>query len=87
MHPKEYLSRREASDYLRSRGLPVAVATLNKLACVGGGPIFQSFGRLPRYRPADLDAWAASRLSKPKRNTSDRSHDLLNSSAPAEQRG
>ncbi|HXP74281.1 MAG TPA: DNA-binding protein [Stellaceae bacterium] len=87
MHTKEYLSRREASDYLKSRGLPVAVATLNKLACVGGGPVFQSFGRLPRYRPADLDAWAAARLSKPRRSTSDRSHDLPIGGAPAEQGG
>ena len=87
MHPKEYLSRKEASEYLKSRGLPAAVATLNKLACVGGGPVFQSFGRLPRYRPEDLDAWVAARLSKPKRSTSDRSHDGPNGSAPAEQGG
>ena len=87
MHPKEYLSRREASDYLKSRGLPVAVATLNKLACVGGGPVFRSFGRLPRYRPTDLDTWAAARLSKPKRSTSDRSQDLPGGSTPAEQGG
>ena len=85
MHPKEYLSRKEASEYLKARGLAVAVATLNKLACVGGGPIFQSFGRLPRYRPEDLDTWAAARLSKPRRSTSDRSHEPPIGSAPAEQ--
>lgn len=63
MTSKEYLSRREASDYVRSRGLPCATATLSKLATIGGGPIISYFGpRNPRYRPADLDAWIASKL-------------------------
>ena len=63
MNSKEYLSRREASEYIEARGLPCAVATLNKLACVGGGPLIVYFGtRRPRYRPADLDSWVASKL-------------------------
>jgi len=35
-----------------------APATLAKLACIGGGPNFESFGRKPLYREADLLAWA-----------------------------
>ena len=73
MHQSERpLRRREASEYLKARGFPVAVATLNKLACVGGGPAFQTFGRIPLYKPQDLDAWAAARLSPPRHNTSDK---------------
>jgi hypothetical protein len=64
MHPKEFLNRREASEYLKNRGLPGAVATLAKLACVGGGPVMHRFGaRRVLYLPADLDAWAESKLS------------------------
>ena len=62
MSTKEFLSRQEAVKYIKSRGLPCSVATLNKLACVGGGPVINYFGRLPRYKPADLDAWMSSKL-------------------------
>jgi hypothetical protein len=71
MHPKQYLSRKEASEYLKSRGLPVAVATLAKYATVGGGPEFHSFGRFPRYSVDALDAWIGGKLSKPRRSTSE----------------
>ncbi len=53
-------------------GIPIAVATLNKLASTGGGPAMQYAGRIPLYRPEDLDAWAAERLSKPVRSTAER---------------
>src|SRR5215469_8517723 len=49
----------------------LAPATLAKLACLGGGPPFESFGRRPLYREADLLAWAQSRTSGPRRSTSD----------------
>ena len=71
MHPKQYLSRKEASEYLKSRGLPVAVATLAKYATVGGGPEFHSFGRFPRYSVDALDDWVAAKLSKPRHSTSE----------------
>jgi hypothetical protein len=64
MHPKEFLTRREASEHLKSRGLPCAVATLAKLATVGGGPQMIKFGtRRVLYRPSALDAWAAAKLA------------------------
>ncbi|MGO8915858.1 MAG: DNA-binding protein [Stellaceae bacterium] len=68
---KRLLTRKEASAHLKERGTPAAVATLNKLACVGGGPAFQLFGRRPLYDPDDLDAWADARLSKKVRSTSE----------------
>ena len=69
--PIRFLSRKEAAAYLKERGLPVAPATLAKYAVVGGGPVFQLFGRLPRYTVEELDRWAQSRLSAPQRHTSE----------------
>jgi hypothetical protein len=66
------LTRAEAATFLSERGYRVAYATLNKYATVGGGPLYESFGRRPLYRPADLLAWVASRSSGPRRSTSER---------------
>jgi hypothetical protein len=66
------LSRREAAEFLTARGYRVAVATLAKLASVGGGPIFESFGRKPLYKESELLAWVQSRSSGPRRSTSDK---------------
>ena len=66
------LSRNEAADFLTSRGYPVAPATLAKLASIGGGPVFESFGRKPLYRPADLLMWVRAKSSGPRRSTSDK---------------
>jgi hypothetical protein len=66
------LRRREASAYLREvHGLHEASTTLAKKACLGGGPIFEYFGRVPYYRTENLDRYAESRLSGPRRSTSD----------------
>ena len=71
MPSHNFMSRKEASAYLVGRGLPVAVATLAKLACVGGGPEFHKFGRYPRYTTEALDVWASHRLSSALRSTSE----------------
>jgi hypothetical protein len=64
--------RNEASAHLQETyGIPCAPKTLAKLACIGGGPVFQKFGRLPLYRLSDLDAWAESKLTKPVRSTAE----------------
>lgn len=47
---------RQAATYL---GL--AVSTLNKWRCHGGGPIFIKMGRAVRYRAEDLDAFMDGR--------------------------
>jgi hypothetical protein len=66
------LRRREASAYLAEvHGLQEAPTTLAKKACLGGGPVFESFGRVPYYRTESLDSYAKSRLSGPRRSTSD----------------
>lgn len=65
------LTRAEAAAFLTERGFRVAYATLNKYATVGGGPVFESFGRRPVYKPADLLAWVASKTTRPRRHTSE----------------
>jgi hypothetical protein len=65
------LSRAEAAAFLSERGFRVAYATLNKYATVGGGPVFESFGRRPLYKPADLMAWVAEKTSRPRHSTSE----------------
>lgn len=60
---------------MEKHGIPIAVATLNKLASIGGGPLMTYSGRIPLYHVDDvddLDAWALERLSKPVRSTSER---------------
>ena len=42
----------QASEYL---GL--AVSTLNKWRCLGGGPVFIKMGRAVRYRTEDLERY------------------------------
>lgn len=67
-------ARREAAKFLTDRGYKVAAATLAKLASVGGGPIFESFGRRPLYREDDLLRWAMDRTTGPRKSTSDPGH-------------
>ena len=65
------LDRQQAAAFLTARGYRTAPATLAKLASMGGGPSFESFGRKPPYREADLLAWAQAKTTGPRRSTSD----------------
>ena len=65
------LDRRQAAAFLTARGYRTAPATLAKLACIGGGPTFESFGRKPLYREADLLVWARAKTTGPRQSTSD----------------
>jgi hypothetical protein len=72
MSGSAYLRRQAAAEYLRTRwGVPCSPKTLAKLACVGGGPVYRLFGRIPLYTPGDLDAYAENKLGKPVRSTSE----------------
>ncbi|PWC26965.1 hypothetical protein [Teichococcus aestuarii] len=69
---KPRLRRREASEYLlHVHGLPIAVATLAKLASVGGGPAYNKCGITPLYPREELDTWALQRLGQVVRSTSE----------------
>jgi hypothetical protein len=68
----KYLTRREAASYLTEvRGLPTSWRTLQKLACIGGGPLYQVYGIYSLYTPDNLDTWAEAKLSAPRHSTSD----------------
>jgi hypothetical protein len=67
-----YLDRREAAEYLTSqRGLRVSRNSLQKMATLGGGPLYRRFGIRAVYTIDDLDAWASAKLSAPRRSTSE----------------
>lgn len=68
---KVKLTRREASQFLKERGYPVAWTTLQKLACIGGGPEYQRFGNRTLYTPERLIDWAEAKLSAPRHSTSE----------------
>jgi hypothetical protein len=71
MTTKDFLTRPEAAQHLRQRGLPIAKGTLQKMATVGGGPPYQVFGNRAVYTPDNLDSWAEQKLSAPRRSTSE----------------
>lgn len=67
------LRRKQVPAYLAEKhGIPIAVATLNKLATIGGGPPMQYVGRIPLYHVDDLDRWAEGKLGKTVHSTSER---------------
>jgi hypothetical protein len=69
------LDRKEASAFLASRGYSVSTTTLDKYACLGGGPVYEKFGRRPLYTESGLLAWVASKTSAPQRHTSETEQD------------
>lgn len=68
---ESFLRRNDAAAYLRGRYGVGTAATLAKLACHGGGPLYRKLGRFPVYVAADLDAWAQSRISQKVASTSE----------------
>lgn len=71
MQTPTYYTRNEAEAYLLKHGIPCTKKTLAKLACIGGGPTYRLFGNKALYKPEDLMAWAESRMSEPRTNTSE----------------
>ena len=71
MTQRRYLHRAEAAQYLTDRYFPVSEQRLAVYARLGGGPVFQKAGRLPIYKPKNLDSWARSKLSQPVRSNAD----------------
>jgi hypothetical protein len=69
--PDTLLRRRQTAAALTAAGYPVAEKTLATKAVRGGGPIYRVFGRAVLYRWGDALAWAESRLSAPRRSTSE----------------
>jgi hypothetical protein len=66
------LRRVEAAAYIRDKfNFPCEASSLRTMACRGSGPEFRKGSRFPLYDPADLDAWAQSKLSPKVRSTSE----------------
>jgi hypothetical protein len=68
---KRFLDRREAAEFLTAHGFRTSWRTLQKMATVGGGPLYRVFGGRAVYAADDLNAWAEAKLSPPRRSTSD----------------
>ena len=64
----KYLTRKQATAYLRENGVTSGDFLLAHLAVTGEGPQFRYWGRRPIYSEQDLDAWIESRLSPPVRS-------------------
>lgn len=68
---QQRLNRTEAAAFLVANGFPTTKLTLQKFACVGGGPEYQLFGNRALYTPEKLLEWAEGRLSTPRHSTSE----------------
>jgi hypothetical protein len=71
MHPAQYLRRKAAGEYLKSKYGFGSEKTLAKLATVGGGPEFRKAMNAALYEPEKLDEWALSKIGAPQTSTSD----------------
>ncbi len=69
--PEALLTREATAAALTASGFPVKSKTLATKATRGGGPPFMSFCSRVLYRWGDALAWAESRLSAPRRSTSE----------------
>jgi hypothetical protein len=67
----QYLNRKQATTYLRERGIPCGDNFLAHQAVDGTGPEFRYSGKHPVYTEAALDEWIEARLSAPVRSPSE----------------
>lgn len=68
----EFLTPEEAADFLTEEmEQPTTKATLAKWRCIGGGPVYQLFGRRVRYRKDRLREFGLARISREYRSTSE----------------
>jgi hypothetical protein len=66
-----YYSRRQATNYLREKGVPLGNNRLATLASdgSGAGPRFRYAGKYPLYTEEDLDDWINEWIGEPVRST------------------
>jgi hypothetical protein len=69
--PDALLTRSQTAEALTLDGYPVKPKTLATKATRGGGPPYRLFGKRALYRWGDSLSWAESRLSAPRRSTSE----------------
>lgn len=67
-----FLSRKEASEYLRREwNISLSVGSLTNMACRGDGPLMVYHSRFPRYSNDDLNTYARSRITPRVRSASE----------------
>jgi hypothetical protein len=69
--PETRLRRRAVAEASTAHGYPIKEKTLATMACRGGGPPFQLWGRIPIYTWGPYLGWAEGRLSEPRSSTSE----------------
>ena len=79
--PETLLTRDQVAEALTAAGFPVKAKTLATKATRGGGPPYQRFGARPLYRWGESLAWARSRLSPARSNTSEHNADRKSEAA------
>ena len=55
--PREFLTRKEAAQYITERYFRVTARTLAVYATNLEGPPYRILGGMARYSPAEIDAW------------------------------
>jgi hypothetical protein len=66
-----YLNRRQQAAYCQERGLKITYSQIQKLAHFGGGPKYQIWGNQAVSTPEWMDEFIASKLTAPRRSTSE----------------
>jgi hypothetical protein len=70
----QFLRRKGAGVYLKTRYGFSSESALGKMATVGGGPPFHragTNGRIVVYEIPELDSWALAQIGQPLRSTAD----------------
>ena len=65
------LTRTRIAEALTSAGYPTSPATLATKVTRGGGPPYRMYGPRALYRWGDALEWAQSRMSQPRRSSSE----------------
>jgi hypothetical protein len=68
---ERFFDTQAAAQRLAELGVRRSPATLRKLRCTGGGPIFRRLGAKPVYTEPDLIVWIKEQLSGPLGSTSE----------------
>ncbi|TLG75153.1 hypothetical protein [Methylocystis sp. B8] len=71
MQNRKFMRAKDAGVYLKDKFGFGSEKSLNKLACLGGGPEFHKAGPARLYTPEALDEWAMSKIGAAQKSTSD----------------
>lgn len=82
LNPETRLTRQKLAEALSEAGYPTKSATLATKATRGGGPPYELYGKRPIYTWGTSLEWAKSRLTPPRRNSSE--HRMMSVVAPTD---